>query len=100
MDPFDQPHLRKDLRRWRHNTDGSGREITRRALDLRGADHHPAAEERDLFRDAAPTSIGHAAWRLPADLDEPQRARGRGDGPDCLGGAGRGSWTLLSPAAA
>ncbi|MEV6695426.1 hypothetical protein AB0M35_28565 [Micromonospora sp. NPDC051196] len=46
---------REDLRRWRH-PDGSGREVTRRAPDVRGVAHQPRAEERDLFRQASPTT--------------------------------------------
>ena len=47
---------REDLRRWRHS-DGSGREVVRRAPDVRGVDHQPTSEERDLFTRATPTTI-------------------------------------------
>ncbi|MBQ1047816.1 hypothetical protein KBX50_04840 [Micromonospora sp. C51] len=46
---------REDLRRWRHE-DGSGREVSRRAPDVRGVDHQPTPEERNLFIGASPTT--------------------------------------------
>ncbi|MEU9505377.1 hypothetical protein AB0D32_03720 [Micromonospora sp. NPDC048170] len=56
--------VRTDLRRWRHDTDGSGREISRRAPDLRGVDHQPTPEERHQFSRAAQTSTRYRAGQL------------------------------------
>ncbi|MDG4796924.1 hypothetical protein [Micromonospora sp. WMMD1082] len=46
---------REDLQRWRH-PDGSGREVSRRAADVRDVDHQPTPGERHLFLDAPPTT--------------------------------------------
>nr|WP_240955539.1 hypothetical protein [Micromonospora sp. HNM0581] len=46
---------REDLRRWRH-PDGSGREVFRRAPDVRSIDHQPSPKDRTLFAQAAPTT--------------------------------------------
>ncbi|WP_327025184.1 hypothetical protein [Micromonospora sp. NBC_01739] len=46
---------REDLQRWRH-PNGSGREVSRRAPDVRSLDHHPSPNDRTLFAQAASTT--------------------------------------------
>ena len=62
--------IRTDLQRWRHDADGSGREITRRAPDLRGVDHQPTPQERDLFSKAPKTSTRYAPGELHSYLSQ------------------------------
>ncbi|MFI7517656.1 hypothetical protein ACIBVK_29590 [Micromonospora echinofusca] len=56
--------VRTDLRRWRHDRDGSGREISRRAPDLWGVNHQPTLDERDQFSRAAQTTTRYGAGQL------------------------------------
>ncbi|MFY1658830.1 hypothetical protein [Micromonospora sp. WMMD1274] len=62
--------VRTDVRRWRKDADGSGREIIRRAPDLRGVNHHPTAEERQELSRAAPQSVHHGINQLHPYLPE------------------------------
>ncbi|KAB1161400.1 hypothetical protein F6X68_04625 [Micromonospora sp. AMSO12t] len=56
--------VRTDLRRWRHDRDGSGREISRRAPDLWGVNHQLTPDDRDQFSRAAQTSTRYGAGQL------------------------------------
>ncbi|MDG4756177.1 MULTISPECIES: hypothetical protein [Micromonospora] len=56
--------VRTDVRRWRHDADGSGREIIRRAPDLRGVDHEPTPEERHDLSRAAQQSLQYRVGQL------------------------------------
>ncbi|RLK09496.1 hypothetical protein DER29_5997 [Micromonospora sp. M71_S20] len=56
--------VRTDLRRWRHDTNGSGREISRRAPDLRGVNHQPTPDDRDQFSRATQTTTRYEAGQL------------------------------------
>ncbi|MFG3702292.1 hypothetical protein ACGF5C_31050 [Micromonospora sp. NPDC047620] len=56
--------VRTDVRRWRHDADGSGREIIRRAPDLRGVDHQPTPEEHRAFSRAPQRSLRYLAGQL------------------------------------
>ncbi|GIJ30381.1 hypothetical protein Vqi01_55430 [Micromonospora qiuiae] len=64
--------VRSDVRRWRHEADGSGREIIRRAPDLRGLDHQPTPGERQELSRAVPHSLQHGIGQLrpylPGDI--------------------------------
>ncbi|MFI7077132.1 hypothetical protein ACIBO1_07555 [Micromonospora sp. NPDC049903] len=62
--------IRTDTRRWRQ-TDGSGREVTRRAPDLKGVDHQPRPDELPLFDHATPTTHRHPPGSLHPYLPEP-----------------------------
>ncbi len=64
--------IRTDIRRWRH-ADGSGREVTRRAPDLKGVDHQPRPDELPLFDHATPTTHRHPPGSLHPYL--PNRSR-------------------------
>ncbi|SCL13064.1 hypothetical protein GA0070616_0116 [Micromonospora nigra] len=60
--------VRTDVRRWRHDADGSGREIIRRAPDLRGVDHEPTPEERQDLIQAAQRSLRYRVGQLHSYL--------------------------------
>ncbi|MEU6072521.1 hypothetical protein [Micromonospora sp. NPDC047074] len=62
---------RTDLRHWRRDTDGSGRETTRRLPDLPGLDHQPEGEEQALFARAPETTTEHLPGGLHPYLPEP-----------------------------
>ncbi|MFV2102163.1 hypothetical protein [Micromonospora sp. LOL_024] len=70
--------VRSDVRRWRHEADGSGREAIRRAPNLRGVNHQPTSEERHDLRRAPQQSLQYRAGQLhpylpggiPADSGE------------------------------
>ncbi|MFJ1542322.1 hypothetical protein ACIODS_27665 [Micromonospora chalcea] len=73
--------VRTDVRRWRKDADGSGREIIRRAPDLRGVNHHPTAEEHQELNRAAPHSLHHGIGQLhpylPGDIPAEPRELAR-----------------------
>lgn len=64
--------VRTDVRRWRHDADGSGREIIRRAPDLHGLNHQPTPQERQEFSRAVPHTLHHGIGdlhpHLPGDI--------------------------------
>ncbi|MEV4481740.1 hypothetical protein [Micromonospora coxensis] len=62
---------RTDLRRWRHDADGSGQEITRRLPDVPGINHRPQPDEPTLFAKARETSTRHRAGDLHPYLPTP-----------------------------
>ncbi|MEU4533169.1 hypothetical protein AB0F49_33515 [Micromonospora ureilytica] len=62
---------RTDLRQWRRNTDGSGREAIRRLPDLPGLDHQPARDDRTLLTQASETTTQHLPGSLHPYLTEP-----------------------------
>lgn len=60
--------VRTDVRRWRHDADGSGREIIRRAPDLHGLNHQPTPQERQEFSRAVPHTLHHGIGDLHPHL--------------------------------
>ncbi|MFI7510529.1 hypothetical protein ACIBSS_27295 [Micromonospora aurantiaca] len=80
--------VRTDVRRWRHDADGSGREIIRRAPDLRGVDHQPTRGDRQELSRAAPHSLQHGIGQLhpylPGDIPADPRELARLLAPPAL----------------
>ena len=70
--------VRSDVRRWRHETDGSGREIIRRTPPLRSVNHQPTPEEHHDLSRAPQQSLQYRPGQLhpylpggvPADPSE------------------------------
>ncbi|MET8090789.1 hypothetical protein [Micromonospora sp. NPDC005220] len=62
---------RTDLRRWRHDADGSGQEIVRRLPELAGVTHRPGRDEPKQLAHAPETSTRHLANTLHPYLPEP-----------------------------
>ncbi|WP_341716544.1 hypothetical protein QQG74_21430 [Micromonospora sp. FIMYZ51] len=62
---------RTDLRRWRHHTNGSGHDITRRTPDLPHLHHQPTPAEHTQLTQARPTTTRHPAGTLRPYLPEP-----------------------------
>ncbi|MEV6695304.1 hypothetical protein AB0M35_27910 [Micromonospora sp. NPDC051196] len=64
-------HIRRlDLRQWRHQKTGSGREITRRLPDLPGLRHQPTPTDVNAFADAPAHQTRHSQGLAPY-LPEP-----------------------------
>jgi hypothetical protein len=59
-----------DVRSWRRDADGSGREITRRAPDLRGVNHQPHPRDRQELSRAPQKPVQHRAGQLHPYLPE------------------------------
>ncbi|MDG9674766.1 hypothetical protein [Micromonospora sp. DH14] len=62
---------RSDVRRWRRDTDSSGRELTRRLPDVPGLTHRPTPAERSRFPAASEKTTRYLAGELPPYLAEP-----------------------------
>ncbi|MGC4886642.1 hypothetical protein [Micromonospora sp. DT227] len=62
---------RTDLRQWRRQTDGSGRESTRRLPDLPGVDHQPQRQEQSQLAHASETTTTYPPGTLRPYLPEP-----------------------------
>ncbi|MEU4472449.1 hypothetical protein [Micromonospora sp. NPDC023888] len=63
--------VRTDVRRWRRDADGSGKEITRRLPDLSDVDHQPKRDERQLFAEAPETLTRYRVNTLHPHLPGP-----------------------------
>ncbi|MEH1017077.1 hypothetical protein V6U90_28765 [Micromonospora sp. CPCC 206060] len=59
---------RTDVRRWRHEANDSGYEISRRLPDLPGTTHNPTPDERDLFTHAREKTSRYQVGGLPPYL--------------------------------
>ncbi|ADL47610.1 hypothetical protein [Micromonospora aurantiaca (nom. illeg.)] len=82
--------VRTDVRRWRLDADGSGRETIRRAPDLRGLDHQPTPGDRQELSRATPHTVQHGIGQLhpylPGDIPADPRELTRLLAPPALAG--------------
>ncbi|MFF0097733.1 hypothetical protein ACFYO8_00235 [Micromonospora sp. NPDC005257] len=62
---------RTDLRQWRREADGSGRETTRRLPDLPGLDHRPRPDDQHRLAHAPETTASRLPGSLHPYLPEP-----------------------------